>query len=138
MKMTENEPILHIEDYDIDVENLARAFQRCEIKNELVVANNGLEGLAYLRDETKPNPKIILLDLNMPVMNGIEFLKNLRNDPLLRKISVFVLSTSDQEKDILESYSFNVAGYFVKSFGIKEWEGLVTVLKSFMATCEFP
>ncbi len=110
--------ILLVEDDEIDVMNVKRAFKKCNIVNPLFVAENGLDALAKLRgdgeDKIIPAPKIILLDINMPKMNGIEFLHELRTDPDLKAISVVVLTISNEERDKVDAYNLNVAGYILK------------------------
>ncbi len=110
--------ILLVEDDEIDAMNLKRAFKKCNIANPLYLAENGLDALAKLRgdgdEKIIPTPKIILLDINMPRMNGIEFLQELRNDPELKSISVVVLTTSNEERDKVAAYNLNVAGYILK------------------------
>lgn len=110
--------ILLVEDDAVDVMNVQRAFKKNNITNPLHTAGNGLEALALLRGEgceaLRPLPKLILLDINMPKMNGIEFLRELRNDPKLKSISVIVLTTSNEERDVVSAYDLNVAGYILK------------------------
>jgi len=114
-------PVLLVEDDIVDVKNVKRAFKENRITNPLYVAGNGEEALAYLRREGKyadpessPKPGLILLDLNMPVMNGIEFLHAAKSDEKLRKIPVIVLTTSKEENDRVESFNLSVAGYIIK------------------------
>lgn len=109
--------ILLVDDDDVDVMSVKRAFRRLNISNPLHVAKNGLEALAMLRGEGRPKlpkPSIILLDLNMPKMGGHEFLKEIRSDPELSTITVIVLTTSNDEGDKLRAYESHVAGYLVK------------------------
>src|SRR5579871_6578585 len=96
--------ILLVEDDELDVMNVQRAFRKNNIVNPLYVAGNGLEALAMLRGEDGApefpgERRLVLLDLNMPRMNGIEFLRALRADPALAMIPVVVLTTSDEERD---------------------------------------
>ena len=119
--MQEDPKMLHIllvDDDAVDVMNVQRAFKRNNILNPLYVANDGLEALALLRGEssvTIPSERrLILLDLNMPRMNGLEFLRELREDPDLRALTVVVLTTSSDERDKIEAYNLNVAGYILK------------------------
>ncbi len=114
-------PILLVEDDDVDAENVARAFKKNKMTNPLYITGNGEEALAFLRrkdpytDSAKsPRPGIILLDLNMPVMNGIEFLKVVKADDDLKRIPVIVLTTSHEENDRVESFKLSVAGYIIK------------------------
>ena len=98
--------------------NVKRAFKKNHITNPLYFASNGLEALSILRgDGSQPMPqerRLVLLDLNMPKMNGIEFLRELRSDPELRAIPVIVLTTSNEDRDKVEAYNLNVAGYILK------------------------
>ena len=125
--------ILLVEDDEVDVMNVQRAFKKNRIINPLYVAGNGLEALAMLRGERggeklAPTPRIIMLDLNMPRMNGIEFLKELRKDPELKPISVFVLTTSNHDQDKVAAYNLNVAGYILKPVEIDQFiQAMVTL-----------
>lgn len=107
--------ILLVEDDEVDVMNVRRAFEKSHISNPLFVAGNGVEALQMLRAGEVPSERrLILLDLNMPRMNGIEFLRELRNDPELAKTPVVVLTTSNDDRDKVAAYNLNVAGYLVK------------------------
>lgn len=133
--------IMLVEDDEVDVMNIKRAFKKNNITNPLYIAGNGLEALEMLRNsgtEEMPAPKIILLDLNMPKMNGIEFLKELRKDPHLHHISVFVMTTSGKDNDILEAYNLNVAGYILKPLSMDKFMGAVAVLSNYWQLCEYP
>src|SRR5688500_18063224 len=104
--------ILLVEDDELDVMNVERAFKKNNIVNPLHIAGNGVEALEMLRGEGIPKDRrLILLDLNMPRMGGIEFLKELRADPDLKATTVVVLTTSDEERDKVNAYDLNVAGY---------------------------
>lgn len=119
--MRKNVPILLVEDDEIDRLTVARAFQKNKITNPLYTVENGKEALAFLHHEDpygdpqhSPRPGIILLDLHMPIMSGIEFLKILKQDEDLRSIPVVVLTTSQEESDQVESFRMSVAGYVIK------------------------
>lgn len=105
-----------VDDDEVDVMSVQRAFKKINITNPLHIAHNGVEALAMLRGENGPQirPVIILLDLNMPKMGGLEFLETLRADPELKSISVVVLTTSRDEQDKVQAFDYNVAGYIVK------------------------
>ena len=137
-----NVNILLVEDDEVDVMNVQRAFKKIHINNQLFVAGDGLEALSMLRGEgmekIDPTPKIILLDLNMPRMNGIEFLTELRRDPDLKNISVFVLTTSKNECDILAAYNFNVAGYVLKPVELESFIRTVATLDLYWSLIEIP
>jgi CheY-like chemotaxis protein len=135
-----NEPItiLLVEDDDVDVMNVKRAFKKNDIENPLIVAGNGLEALDKLRNpELLPKPKIILLDINMPKMNGIEFLKELRSDDQLKSISVFIMTTSNDDSDKFDAYNLNVAGYILKPLSFTDFVSSVKNLKAYWSIIEF-
>jgi len=131
--------ILLVEDDEIDVMNVKRAFQKNHITNPLFVAENGLEALEKLRNgEVPQGRRIVLLDLNMPKMNGIEFLRELRNDPALAATPVIVLTTSNNDRDKIEAYNFNVAGYLVKPVTFGEFSELMVTLNKYWTLVELP
>ena len=135
--------ILLVEDDEVDVMNVQRAFKKNNILNPLTVAYNGVEALDKLRgtnNTTKinPLPRIILLDINMPKMNGLEFLKELRADPALHQISVFIMTTSNDDKDRIEAYNYNVAGYVIKPITFESFVEAVSILNNFWQLCEQP
>jgi CheY-like chemotaxis protein len=135
--------ILLIEDDSVDVMNVQRAFKKNNITNPLHIAFNGVEALNMLRGTNgkprlNPQPRIILLDINMPKMNGLEFLRELRNDPDLRSISVFVMTTSNDDQDKIEAYKLNVAGYILKPLSFEKFVNAVSILNSYWKLCELP
>lgn len=135
--------ILLVEDDYVDVMNVKRAFDKNNIKNPLAHAKNGLEAINMLRGDEgyvqmDPLPRIILLDLNMPQMNGMEFLKELRNDEMLKSISVFVMTTSNDERDRFEAYNLNVAGYILKPVSFEKFVNAVSILNCYWKLCEQP
>ncbi len=135
--------ILLVDDDQVDVMNVQRAFKKNNIQNPLHIANNGMEALDMLRgtegrEKIIPTPRLILLDINMPRMNGIEFLRELRKDPVLRSISVIIMTTSNDDKDKFEAYNLNVAGYIVKPVSFEKFVGAVSVLNTYWQLCEMP
>jgi CheY-like chemotaxis protein len=131
--------ILLVEDDMVDVMNVRRAFERNKIINPLHVAQNGVEALQALRSEKVPaDRRLVLLDLNMPRMNGIEFLRHVRSDPDLNLIPVVVLTTSTDEKDKLEAYNLNVAGYLVKPVTFVDFVELMATLNKYWSLVEYP
>ncbi|MEP7121108.1 MAG: response regulator [Byssovorax sp.] len=129
--------ILLVDDDEIDVMNVRRAFEKGKIENPLYHAEDGLAALEMLRDGTIPKDRrLVLLDLNMPRMNGIEFLRELREDPALHGIPVVVLTTSDEERDRLEAYHFHVAGYLVKPVRFLSFVELMTTLNRYWTLME--
>lgn len=119
--------------------NVRRAFERANITNPVYVAHNGLEGLEQLRDGRVPKKRrLVLLDLNMPKMNGIEFLRELRADPELCSTSVVVLTTSNEERDKIEAYELNVAGYLLKPVTFGSFADLMATLNKYWTLVEMP
>ena len=131
-----------IEDDLVDAEAIKRAFRRQKIANPFVVFPDGVEALKALRGEPGtpeiPQPYIILLDINMPRMNGLEFLRALREDPELQRDIVFVLTTSEREEDKLEAYGNHVAGYIVKSRAGEDFLRVIQMLRAYWRIIEFP
>jgi CheY-like chemotaxis protein len=119
--------ILLVEDDIVDVMSVKRALRDLSVSSPLEVAGNGEEALARLRRPDQPLPGLILLDLNMPRMNGIDFLKVLKADERLRRIPVVVLTTSKEEKDLAGSFNLSVAGYMIKPV---EYAGFVEVVRT--------
>jgi CheY-like chemotaxis protein len=131
--------ILLVEDDEIDVMNVRRAFKKNNIANPLFLAGNGLEALEQLRNDSIPRDRrIILLDLNMPKMNGIEFLRELRRDPALNLTPVIVLTTSNDERDRIEAYNLNVAGYILKPVTFTNFCEVMAALNKYWALVELP
>jgi CheY-like chemotaxis protein len=134
--------ILLVEDDEVDVMNVKRAFQKNNLTNPIHHAGNGIEALEFLRGINPQNhasmPKIILLDLNMPRMGGIEFLHELRKDEQLKNISVFVMTTSNEDKDKVDAYNLNVAGYILKPLSMENFVSAVSILKNYWTLCEYP
>lgn len=119
--------ILLVEDDAVDVMSVKRALRELNANHQLHVTGNGEEALAFLRDGKNPPPGIILLDINMPRMNGLDFLKILKADENLRRIPAVVLTTSKEEKDRLESFNLSAAGYMIKPV---EYAGFVEVVRT--------
>lgn len=136
--------ILLVEDDEVDVMSVKRAFKKINITNPLYLASNGLEALAMLRGEDGIPIKIpverrlVLLDLNMPKMSGIEFLQELRADPQLRNTPVVVMTTSNEEQDRVEAYNLNVAGYILKPVTFANFLDMMAALNKYWILCELP
>lgn len=135
--------LLLIDDDEVDVMTVKRAFKKNNITNPLYVANNGLDALEILRGKEMPKlqpgqRRLILLDLNMPKMGGIEFLRELRADPELRAIPVIVLTTSNEDKDKVEAYNLNVAGYIIKPVTFGKFVETVGTLNRYWTLSEMP
>ncbi|WP_454784745.1 response regulator [Legionella sp. WA2024007413] len=132
-----------VDDDEIDIKDMQRTFKKNKIDNPLHVATNGIEALNKLlgingEKKLKPTPKIILLDINMPKMNGIEFMKTLRTNKKLKSVLVFILTTSNSEKDKMDAYNLNAAGYIVKPFQISDFMEVISSLHRYWNLLEFP
>ena len=144
--MRNSKPILLVEDDSVDAMTVKRAFKELKVLNPLVLTTNGEEALEYLRgfprsgvpNESNKKPCVILLDLNMPKMNGIEFLKVVKADEVLKKIPVVVLTTSKEESDIVESFKLSVAGYIVKPVDYKKFVEAIRAIELYWTLSELP
>jgi CheY-like chemotaxis protein len=136
--MRDSRPILLVEDDSIDAMTVKRALADLKVVNPLVTTLNGEEALEYLKGHANKKPCIILLDLNMPKMNGIEFLKAAKADEELKKIPVIVLTTSREEQDKVESFRLSVAGYIVKSIDYKKFVDAVRIIDLYWTLSELP
>lgn len=130
--------LLIVDDDDIDVMGVRRALEKLKIANPNFRAKDGLEALEMLRDGSIPPPSIVLLDLNMPRMNGIEFLRELRADKELTKTVVFVLTTSKAEEDMAMAYEKHIAGYMTKSAINRDFMKAVGLLEHYWRIVELP
>ncbi len=134
--------ILLAEDDDVDVRVVQRSFKKRNLGHPIFVARDGVEALARLRGEDGhpplEQPLLILLDLNMPRMGGIDFLAELRRDPELAKSIVFVLTTSNNEGDRVAAYDQHIAGYLLKTDAGVDMENHVPMLEEFLEHVQFP
>jgi len=133
--------ILLVEDDEVDQMAMKRAFQKLRINNPITVANDGIEALEILRDKRDgevKKPYLIILDLNMPRMSGHDFLREIRSDKHLKDSVVFVLTTSKDEKDVIESYNLNVAGYVVKGNMGESFLKAIEMIEHFWRIVELP
>jgi CheY-like chemotaxis protein len=136
--MRNSKPILLVEDDNVDVMTVKRALKDLNIQNPLVCAANGEEALEYLQNNGNSKPHIILLDLNMPKMNGIEFLTIIKADEAMKKIPVVVLTTSSQHQDIDECFKLSVAGYIVKSVDYAEFTEAINTINLYWTLSKLP
>lgn len=131
--------ILLVDDDEIDVMTVRRAFSRANIANQIYVATNGIEALEMLRNDGIPAARrLILLDLNMPRMNGIELLREIRNDPALHMLTVIVLTTSNEDRDRVDAYQLNVAGYLLKPVTFHAFAEVMATLNKYWTLMEMP
>ncbi len=131
-------PILLVEDDNIDVMTVRRAFKDLKVTNQLVCVVNGEEALEYLKNESNKKPCVILLDLNMPKMNGIEFLKVKKENEELKKIPVVALTTSKEAYDIDQSFELGVVGYIVKPVDYKKFVEAIRTIDLYWTLSELP
>lgn len=131
--------ILLVDDDEVDVMTVKRAFSKANITNRLFVASNGVEALEMLRSGAIPNSRrLILLDLNMPKMNGLEFLREVRNDPQLAALTVVVLTTSNEDRDRVDAFQLNVAGYLLKPVTFHTFADVMATLNKYWTLMEMP
>lgn len=136
--------ILVVDDDDIDVRAIKRSLSRQGVANPVAVARDGAEALEALRGDPANGrlpldaPYVVLLDLNMPRMGGLEFLRELRADPELQSTVVFVLSTSDSPTDRAEAYRHHVAGYLLKTTNKHDFENVADLLSRYVKAVRLP
>ena len=134
--------ILLVDDDKVDVMAVKRSFRELKIANPIVEAHNGIEALDRLRGENGHekvlSPCLVLLDLNMPRMGGVEFLDKLRRDEALRSTLVFVITTSGAEEDRARAYNMNVAGYVLKHRPGQSFLEAISMLEHYWRVIEFP
>jgi CheY-like chemotaxis protein len=128
--------ILLVEDDEVDVMALRRAFDNLKIANPLLVACDGVEAQQML--PSLPRPYLIITDINMPRMNGIELLRKLRASDEFRDSIVFVLTTSNDEQDKIDAYNLNVAGYMLKSDMGMSFTRAISLIENYWKVVEFP
>ena len=136
--MRSNGPILLVEDDQVDVMTIQRALKLLKVLNPLDVAGNGEEALTYLHNSQNMLPCIILLDLNMPRMGGLEFLTIIKEDPVLHRIPVIILTSSRQEQDRTAGFDKNIAGYMVKPVGDEQFVEVMRTINLYWTLSEMP
>ena len=134
---------LLVEDDEVDVMNVKRALKKNNLTIPIHHVNNGYEALKVLNhweatEFIRLKHLLILLDLNMPKMNGLEFLKLLRGNHQFNKIPVIVLTTSNQQKDLVAAYDLNIAGYIVKPIEFQKFVETIGTLSRYWSACEMP
>ena len=127
--------ILLIDDDPVDVRLTTEQLAQGKLRNTVAWAKDGVEALAYLRREGEfadvRRPDLILLDLNMPRMDGHEFLAEVKNDPVLASIPIVVVTTSDEDADIVESYRLHANAYVTKPIGLEQMGAVVRAIEGF-------
>jgi CheY-like chemotaxis protein len=134
--------LLHVEDDDLCIMGLVRAFKKAKIANPISFAHDGIDALEMLRGTNGcvrlPRPYLILLDLNMPRMDGVELLKELRKDEDLKKSIVFIMTTSGTDEDKIKAYNLGVAGYILKTNPANAFLEATALLDTYWRVVEFP
>ena len=136
--MNSDKPLLLIEDDEIDVLTFRRSLKELHIINELYVACDGEEALNLLRTPERVTPCLIVLDLNMPRMTGVEFLRIVKADQKFRQIPVVILTTSKDERDKIESFNLGVAGYMVKPVDYHHFVEVIQTIDRYWTLSELP
>lgn len=137
MKVT-NKPLLIIDDDQVDVMTIRRALKEIDVTNPVVHLENGEDALAFLRNPNSDDPCLILLDLNMPIMNGFEFLQVVKSDDLLRRFPVVVLTTSEEQQDKVSSFNLGVAGYVMKPVNYRQFVEVIRSIDRYWTISEMP
>lgn len=128
--MLANKKILLLEDDLVDVMTIKRAIKQLNIANDLEVRENGEEGISYL-EKCEDLPGIIFLDINMPKMNGIEFLQVVKNNEQWAQIPIVVLTTSKDQQDKLATFSRGISGYMVKPVDYPQFKDMIATIKDY-------
>ncbi|MBF0368186.1 MAG: response regulator [Magnetococcales bacterium] len=136
--MNATQPILLVEDDRVDAMTVKRALKKIHVTNPLFRVGNGEEAVAWLDDKENPWPCIILLDLNMPRMNGLEFLEVVKKDPAKKRIPVVILTTSKDELDRVKSFDLGVAGYMVKPVDYIQFVDVIRTISIYWTLSELP
>ncbi len=138
-------PVLLAEDSKHDIMAVKRAWKQHKIPNELFIVRDGEECLDYLRKRgayaepaEAPHPCVLLLDINMPKMNGLAVLREIRNDPSLKRLPVVVLTTSKRDEDLVESYDLNVNAYVAKPLHFEDFSQAINTIYQFWRIVEQP
>jgi CheY-like chemotaxis protein len=131
--------ILLVDDDEVDAITVRRAFGTANITTHITIARDGVEALKVLRSGgLPPGRRLILLDINMPRMNGIELLREIRADAKLHALTVIVMTTSNEDRDRIEAYKMNVAGYILKPVSFQAFERAMTMINAYWRMMELP
>jgi CheY-like chemotaxis protein len=136
--MRSKKPILLVEDDNVDAMIVQRAMDEIKVANRLERASDGEAGLEFLRTQRGPLPCLVLLDLNMPRMNGFEFLKIVKEENAWKTIPVIVLTTSQEQRDVMESYQLGVAGYMQKPVDYRQFVEVMRTITLYWTLSELP
>jgi CheY-like chemotaxis protein len=133
-----NKPILLVEDDQVDIMTIRRALKEIQVTNPVVCMENGEAALSHLHNPENEKPCIILLDLNMPIMNGIEFLQLVKQNDQLKRFPVIVLTTSEEQQDKVNSFNLGVAGYMAKPVDYRKFVEMMRSIDLYWTISEIP
>jgi CheY-like chemotaxis protein len=136
--MPKLKPILLVEDDSVDAMTVKRAMRDLQVNHSVIHSVNGEEAMKYLTSPDTEKPFVILLDLNMPKMSGIEFLKVMKTHPELKKIPVIVLTTSKERRDVLDSFELGASGYMVKPVDYSKFVEILSRVMIYWSSSELP
>jgi len=136
--MQKPKPILLVEDDSVDAMTVKRAMRDLKVDHSVIHVVNGEEAMQYLTSPDMKKPFVVLLDLNMPKMNGIEFLKVMKTYPELKTIPVIVLTTSKEQRDILGSFELGASGYMVKPVDYSKFVEILSKIVTYWNSSELP
>ncbi|MGD0596913.1 MAG: response regulator [Sedimentisphaerales bacterium] len=136
--MQKLKPILLVEDDSVDAMTVKRAMRDLQVNHSVIHSVNGEEAMKYLTSPDTEKPFVILLDLNMPKMNGIEFLKVIKAHPELKTIPVIVLTTSKERQDVLDSFEIGASGYMVKPVDYSKFVEILSKIMIYWNSSELP
>lgn len=136
--MNQNKSILLIEDDRVDAMTVKRSLKELKVTNPLNHCMNGEEGIQWLEEHENDLPGIILLDLNMPKMNGIEFLTEIRKREKFKMLPVVVLTTSKEQQDMLDTFNLNVAGYMIKPVDYEQFLQVMKTISFYWSFSQLP
>lgn len=136
--MKSKKPILLVEDDEVDVMTVKRSLKDLKVSNRLDVAGNGEEAVEFLNEPQNDLPCLVLLDINMPRMNGIEFLRIIKRDDRLKKIPVVVLTSSSEDQDKMDSFGLGIAGYMVKPADYQKFVEVIRAIDFYWTLSELP
>jgi CheY-like chemotaxis protein len=138
MNMNDKQKILLVEDDKIDIRSVQRSFKELRVTNPLIITNNGEEALEYLEKNRAKLPGLILLDLRMPRMDGIEFLNVIKKKDKLKMIPVVILTTSKEDEDKIDSFNLGISGYMMKPVNYKDFVEVIRTIRLYWTLSESP
>ena len=136
--MNDKQKILLVEDDKIDIRSVQRSFKELRVTNPLIITNNGEEALEYLEKNRGKLPGLILLDLRMPRMDGIEFLNVIKKKDKLKMIPVVILTTSKEDEDKIDSFNLGISGYMMKPVNYKDFVEVIRTIRLYWTLSESP